>query len=174
MLESQAIEAIIRIAQPQDARAMLGVCQRVGSETPYLTFGANGLNLTVEQEIEVIKKYQQSENSLLVVAEVDEQLVGIANISAFNSEKQQHVAEIGISLIREYWGYGLASMMMEMLLEFAEHSALKVITLEVVQENQPAIKLYERFGFQKVGSLSKRLRQDCDYYDVYIMEKVLA
>ncbi|MBK0347430.1 GNAT family N-acetyltransferase [Aerococcaceae bacterium zg-ZJ1578] len=168
---NQEIEAIVRLAEPQDARAIIGLCQQVGSETPYLTFGSKGLDLSVEQETTQIRRYQQSENSLLIVAEVDDQLVGMANLTAFNEEKQQHVAEIGICLIREYWGYGLAKMMMEMLLDFAEHSAIKVITLEVVQENVAAVGLYQSFDFEIVGKLSKRLCHECEYFDSYVMEK---
>lgn len=171
---NELVDAHVRVAQPQDAKAILGLSQQVGSETPYLTFDENGIYMTVEQEVELIKLYEQTPNSMLIVTEVDDQIVGMANVTAFTTNKQTHVAEVGICLIKEYWGYGLASSMMEMLMEFAEHSDLKVLTLEVVQENAPAIKLYENFGFKTTGTLSKRLARECGYFDSYVMEKVLS
>ena len=62
---------------------------------------------------------------------------------------------------------------MEDLLDFAREVDLKVITLEVVKDNQRAVKLYERFDFEIVGTLKQRLKHNCTYYDSYIMELIL-
>ena len=58
-------------------------------------------------------------------------------------------------------------------LKIMENTDLKVITLEVVQRNEAAIKLYEKFGFEIVGNLRKRLKVDGCYFDSFVMEKVL-
>lgn len=170
---TEELEIDVRLAKAQDARAILGLCEQVGSETPYLTFGEEGINLTVEEEVDIINKYAAAQNSILLVSEADDQIIGMSNITQFNAAKQRHIAEIGICLVEEYWGYGIASMMMEMMLEFAENSDLKIITLEVAQENEAAIKLYEKFGFEIVGKLRKRLIVESCYLDSFVMEKVL-
>lgn len=170
---TEELEIDVRVARQQDARAILGLCEQVGGETPFLTFSEQGLGLSVEEEAQIITNYSNSQNSLLLVAEADGQLIGMANITQLNAEKQMHVAEVGICLIKEYWGYGIASMMMEMLMEFAQNSFLKVITLEVAQKNEPAIKLYEKFGFETVGRLRKRLWVEGCYLDSFVMEKIL-
>lgn len=170
---TEELEIDVRVAKPQDARAILGLCEQVGSETPYLTFGEEGLNLTVQEEVAIINKYNKAQNSILLVSEADDQIIGMSNITQFNAAKQRHIAEIGICLVEEYWGYGIASMMMEMMIEFAENSDVKVITLEVAQRNEAAIKLYEKFGFEIVGNLRKRLKVEGCYLDSFVMEKVL-
>lgn len=172
-MDNEQIDIIMRVAQPSDARALIGLAEQVGSETPYLTIDEQGLNLTVDEEVKIINSYLDSQTSLLMVLEADEQIIGIANVSTIDDNKQAHVAELGISIIEEYWGYGLATQLMEALMEFVAHTPLKVLTLEVVSENVRAIGLYEKFGFNIVGKLSKRIKADCTYYDSYIMEKVL-
>ena len=62
---------------------------------------------------------------------------------------------------------------MEDLLDFGKEVGIKVITLEVVKDNVRAVKLYERFGFEIVGTLSSRLKNNCTYYDSYVMELLL-
>lgn len=171
--DAEEVGVIIRQASPSDARAILSLYQEVGRETPYLTFGPNGVNLTPEEEMNLIQRFAVSRNSIMLVAEVDDQLVGVANLAAFDAEKQKHVAELGICLVKEYWGYGIASMLMEDMIDFAREADLKVITLEVVSANVRAVKLYERFGFEIVGKLQKRLAVNYRYLDSYVMELIL-
>lgn len=169
----QEIDTIIRQAEPNDARALIGLTKHVGKETNYLTFGPEGIDLTVAQEMDLIQTFAVSEKNLMLVVEVDDQIIGMGNLATFCSQKQAHVAEIGLSLIQEYWGYGIGKLLMEDLLDFAREVDLKVITLEVVKDNQRAVKLYERFDFEIVGTLKQRLKHNCTYYDSYIMELIL-
>ena len=169
----QEIDTIIRQAEPNDARALIGLTKHVGKETNYLTFGPEGIDLTVAQEMDLIQTFAVSEKNLMLVVEVDDQIIGMGNLATFGSQKQAHVAEIGLSLIQEYWGYGIRRLLMEDLLDFAREVDLKVITLEVVKDNQRAVKLYERFDFEIVGTLKQRLKHNCTYYDSYIMELIL-
>ena len=169
----QEIDTIIRQAEPNDARALIGLTKHVGKETNYLTFGPEGIDLTVAQEMDLIQTFAVSEKNLMLVVEVDDQIIGMGNLATFGSQKQAHVAEIGLSLIQEYWGYGIGRLLMEDLFDFAIEVDLKVITLEVVKDNQRAVKLYERFDFEIVGTLKQRLKHNCTYYDSYIMELIL-
>lgn len=171
--EEAEVLVMIRQAEESDAKAILGLSQLVGSETDYLTFGPEGSPLTVEQEAQLITMYRDNPNALMLVGEVDDQIVAMANLSPLDSHRQFHVAEIGISVIEEYWGNKLGSFLLEELLDYAQASQLRVITLEVVTENTRAIRLYEKFGFQRVGHLSKRLYVNYRYYDTLLMELVL-
>lgn len=167
------LNTIIRQAEPNDARALLGLTQQVGKETNYLTFGPEGVNLSVAQEMDLIETFASSERNLMLVVEADDQIIGMGNLATFGGLKQSHVAEIGLSLVQEYWGYGIGKLLMEDLLDFGRDVGLKVITLEVVKDNQRAVKLYEHFGFEIVGTLKQRLKHNCTYYDSYVMELLL-
>lgn len=169
----EEIIATIRQAQPLDARAILGLLRHVGRETDYLTFGSQGTSLNVAQEVQLIEQYANSPTSLLLVVEVDDQIIGVANLATLDKDKQSHVAELGISIIKDYWGYGIGQMVVDELLTFAKKVGLRVITLEVVVENERAIHLYQKFGFEIKGELTDRLHVGLRYLNAYIMEKVL-
>lgn len=169
----EPIETVFRVAQTQDARAILAVLNEVAQESPYLTLNPKGVETTVEEERELIRNYNESTNSIMLVAESDDQIIGMATVYGIDNDRQSHVGEIGVSIIHEYWGYGIGSILTEELIEFAKQSDLKVLTLEVVQENKRAIQLYKKYGFNIVGNLSKRLRHNYHYFDTYIMELMI-
>lgn len=170
--EDEPIEIIIRVAETMDAKAILGLLRHFEKDTPYVIVGSQESNRTVEQQINLINKYNESANSIMLLAESDDQIVGMATVAVIDNDRQGHVAEIGVSIIQEYWGYGIGSILTEEIIEFANHTDLEVLTLEVVTENKRAINLYQKFGFNIVGTLSKRLKKDFHYYDTYIMERL--
>lgn len=172
-VESEDIEITVRQAEVTDARAIIGLSRHLGRETDYLSFGRDGLQLTVAEERSIITAYQAAPTSILLLTETDGQIIGLSSVKVLDQGKQAHVAEVGVSLIEEYWGYGIGSMMLSALIEFAQAVDLKVLTLEVITENQRAINLYRKFHFETVGQLSKRIKSPYGYYDTYIMERIL-
>lgn len=170
----ETIETYIRVAERRDARAVLGLLRHVERETPYLSFGLQGSDLGQEDQARIIEFYDRSPSSIMIVAEVDDQIIGLANVSQYSGAKENHVAEVGVCVIKEYWSFGIGKILVEESIRFAETTAeLQVLSLEVVQENERAIRLYEKFDFEKVGSLSRRIQVDSILYDTYIMEKII-
>jgi ribosomal protein S18 acetylase RimI-like enzyme len=53
-------------------------------------------------------------------------------------------------IYKKYRGKGLASMLMECVLKLAKRKKKKSIFLWVEQDNTPAIKVYEKYGFKRV------------------------
>ena len=49
---------------------------------------------------------------------------------------------------------GIGSAMLQKLIDFSKNNA-KTITLELIEENPPAISLYKKFGFQIIGKREK-------------------
>ena len=171
--EHEPIETIIRVAEAVDAKAILGLLKHVGKDTPYLSVGPKGVNLSVDQQVDLIYRYNDSQNSIMLIAESDDQIVGMATVAVIDNDRQSHVAEVGISIIKEYWGYGIGSILTEEIIEFARHADIKVLTLEVVTKNKRSVSLYEKYGFNVAGTLSKRLKNEFIYYDTFVMELIL-
>lgn len=53
--------AVIRKAAVSDAENILEYCKAVGAENDNLTFGAEGISLTVEKEREYLKSFTDSD-----------------------------------------------------------------------------------------------------------------
>jgi len=60
-----------------------------------------------------------------------------------------------IAVLPEYRRHSVASALLTELITFCTSKALNPITLEVRKSNIPAISLYEKFGFKKIGERKK-------------------
>lgn len=142
----------IRTVSPNDAEQILGYCKTVGGETDNLTFGAEGLSITVEEERKFIEDFLGSDRQIFLVAEENGEIVGIAHFSSSPKPRLAHRGEIGLSVKQSVWGRGAGTRLLEELIRFARDTArVRLISLEVRSDNHRAISLYQRFGFQTAG-----------------------
>lgn len=83
--------------------------------------------------------------------------------------------ELGIGLVRSFWGKGLGTEAMGLMLEHCrQNTALTKIGLKVRSDNSKAIESYAALGFSKVGVLKRHTYLDCHWHDVLIMEIFLG
>jgi RimJ/RimL family protein N-acetyltransferase len=163
-------ELIIRKASKEDAKEILDYLNIVGGESDNLLNGAGGFDMTLEQEEEFIENANGSEASILLLGLIDNRLVCIGNISALTRERVAHIGEVGISVLKEYWGIGIGSCLMNEMISFAKKSGiLEILQLGVKVENAQAIALYKKFGFQEIGRFPRFFKIDGQYYDEFIM-----
>lgn len=159
------MEYQIKPARPEDAGQLLAFLRQVGGETDNLTFGAEGLPLTVEQERQHLQSVAASPENILLLAWQEGTIVADASLSRL-SRRMHHRAEIGICVARSHWGQGIGSALMAQLLSFAAEQGIRQLNLEVRSDNERAIRLYEKFGFQRVATLPGFFRiggQDVDF-----------
>jgi len=74
---------VIAPARPEDAEEMLTLSQIIGGEADNLSFGNEGIRLSVEKEREVITTAGIAPRDLLLVARADDVIVGYARYSSF-------------------------------------------------------------------------------------------
>lgn len=161
-----------RHAQPSDAKSLLMLMRKISQQTDFIITDTE--QMTTENQRRLIEQYLHQARCAMVVVECDGQFVGMGNLVADRHPRLAHIAEIGISLIEEYWGYGIGTMLAETIIDYARRHGVEVIHLEVVSNNERAVRLYERLGFQTVGTLHHRLCRDSNnYYDTLIMERLL-
>lgn len=142
---------VIERASCADAKAVLNYLKQIGGETDNLTFGAEGLPCTVEEEADHIRRMEHSRDDVLFVAKEGDCVVGDASLSRL-PRRMRHRGDLGISVIREYWNQGVGSRLLESVIQFAEENGFEIVELQVRSDNAPAIHLYEKFGFQKMGT----------------------
>lgn len=144
----------IRKATPLDAENILEYCKCIGAETDNLTFGAEGISLTVEKEREYLESIEYLDKSLYFVAINDGEIVGSAVFHASQKPRLSHRGEISISVKKSMWGNHIGSCFMDKIIQFAKYVAgIKIISLEVRSDNRRAIALYKKYGFKKIGTL---------------------
>ena len=163
---------IIRIPKEADAADMIDYLNTVGGESDNLLFGSNDFHLTVDQEKEMIRSLNNDPNRLMLVGEVNNKIVSIAQISAATRTRIAHNSEIAISVKKDYWRMGIAGLMIEELLRFAsQHATIRNVSLGVRADNYGAIKLYEKLGFEPIVRHKDYFNIDGAYYDLILMDR---
>ncbi len=161
----------IEKARPEDAAALIDYLRVVGGESDNLTFGAEGLPATVEEETAFLEKSAADTRSVILLAKEDGEIIGDGHIEAF-SRRLSHRAGLGITVRKAAWGRGVGTAIMERLIAHAWEQGIEIIELQVRSDNARAIRLYEKFGFVKIGHYPgflkvDRVYADCDLMNLY-------
>lgn len=94
-------------------------------------------------------RYDVVDNKLAfyIVAEIDSKVVGYVGI--WNIVDEGHITNVAVS--PDYRRMHIASAMIEVLIDVTGEAGVERHTLEVRASNDAAIKLYEKYGFQREG-----------------------
>lgn len=160
----------IRPATIHDAANIIEHLKKVGDESDFLTFNSEYITLTVEQEQKIINAHNSTENQLLFIAVYEDKIIGVSNLMASQKPRLKHIGDMGISVVKEYWGHGVGRKMISYLIDWAKQG--KIITkinLIVQKDNIAAYNLYLKLGFEKEGELRRALFINGKYYDAYYM-----
>ena len=160
---------ILRKPTVEDAKNMIEYLNIVGGESDNLLFGKDEFRLTVEQEMEHIKSI--SGNTLMILGIINNNIVSVSQISSSGRKRIAHNSEMSISVKKEYWGNGIGTAVMNELIRFAKESMItRNISLGVKASNNNAIKMYEKFGFVKVGVHKQYFNVNGGFDDEILMD----
>lgn len=155
----------IRNAKREDALNLINYVNKIGGESDFLTFGENGLNITLEREEEILESHIGADNKIYIIAEIENEIVGSLNYSGGIRQRVRHTGEFGVSVSKEYWGLGIGKELVKYLIDWAkEGNVIKKINLRVREDNERAIKLYEKLGFKKEGVITRDFCVGGKYY----------
>lgn len=145
-------EALLRNGEFADGEAVFVNFNETHAETDYLLSYPDENSFDAQQEAEFLKEKTESPNEIEIVAVVDGMVAGTAGIEAVGAKyKLKHRAELGIAILKEYWGLGLGKALMETCIECAKDAGYTQLELNVVAENERAVSLYKKMGFVEYG-----------------------
>jgi ribosomal-protein-alanine N-acetyltransferase len=111
----------------------------------------------------ILKSELENENSICIVAKQNDEIVGFASI--WNAVYDIHITNIVVR--KDLRKQGIGTLLLEKLIKITKKmDNINSITLEVKTTNKPAINLYSKYGFEKVG-LRKKYYNNTD--DAIIM-----
>ena len=100
---------------------------------------------------EILKQEFLNTNTTYIVAKQNETIVGFAGILTIVDEANI----MNIVTKKDKRNLGIGTLLLQNLIQISKEQNLNSITLEVNEHNIPAIKLYEKFNFTKVGLRKK-------------------
>ena len=167
---SHNLRYIVRSAIEKDAKNLSDVRLQIDGETENLDreFGESYIDESGFKEL--IKVDTESINNVFLVAEVNGQIIGFARCEGNKLKRISHKVEFGICVLEEYWGQGIGKNLLKESVHWADSNGIKKITLNVLETNVKAIKLYQNNGFEIEGILKKdKILSDGNYYNTILM-----
>jgi putative acetyltransferase len=125
---------------------------------------------------EMIERWISSIESLIpLVAIYDSQIVGYSAIFKNSHPRRLGIGQMGIYVHQDFHGVGLGTAMTNKVVAVAVKQGLHRLSLEVVEDNEAAVKLYRKSGFIVEGKLKDAyLGEDKTYRNTLIMSRILS
>ncbi|KAA8444805.1 GNAT family N-acetyltransferase [Weissella paramesenteroides] len=155
------MEVFVRPADRQDAVKLMGLFFQLQDESSTFMIAQDPETIEATDEADNIDILQTTTNNIMLVSATEEgQLVGLASAAA--KPGQPRVAEIGVAVLADYQGNGLAQAMISEILNWAiTFSSVNQLVLTVQTINEIAIHIYEKMGFKRIaGSESEIMNSD--------------
>lgn len=162
------MEIQIRRTEPSDAEAMARIMS-----------GPRALWGTLQIPYPSVEGWRKRlaeppEGLYSLVACVENEVVGTLGLETFpNRPRRRHVGGIGMAVRDDWQGKGIGTALMQAAVDMADKWLnLLRLELEVYVDNEPAIKLYKKFGFVVEGTGKLADFRDGKYEDIYMMARL--
>lgn len=169
-LES-GLEVIVRSATQKDAAALLDLSKGViGEEIYQLTSGAE-FQMTIDAEEKWIESHRLNPNHIILVIEMNSKIVALLDFSNGRRQRIAHTGEFGMSVEKSVRDQGIGSLLLRVLIDWAtQNKTIEKIGLCVHSNNERAIALYKKMGFEIEGMRKRDLKYGHEQYvDTIIM-----
>ena len=131
-------------------------------------------NFSVEEEAKILTDVKESNQKFMISAFDENRIVGNLGIFGFGGEFLKHNARLVMGISPDYHNLGLGTALMSYALKSARTLGFKRIELTVRTFNTPAISLYEKAGFRRIGILKETAFIDGEFLDEYMYEILLG
>ncbi|WP_226529383.1 GNAT family N-acetyltransferase [Metabacillus niabensis] len=164
------VKYIIRSAEEKDAKCLSDVRVKIDGETENMDREKGEAFIDKVGFIQVIKEDTASEKNLFLIAEINGEIVGFSRCEGNTLKRTSHKVEFGVCVLKDYWGNGIGQNLLKESIFWADSNDIKKINLSVLETNQKAIKLYEKYGFTVEGILKNdKILSDGNYYHTVLM-----
>ncbi|MDX8000135.1 GNAT family N-acetyltransferase [Xenorhabdus sp. Reich] len=156
------MEIIIRAAESEDAEHYQRIYSHpdVYSNTLYRPCPSREM---LRERLQQIK----AQGDIEFVAEVNSKVVGTLGLFTHANPRRRHAVGLGIGVDAAYSGQGIGARMMEFAIDYSFNWLGCIrIELEVFADNEKAINLYKKFGFEMEGIRCMQSLRNGKYCDV--------
>jgi RimJ/RimL family protein N-acetyltransferase len=164
------IDFKVRSADPSDAEALTRLAEEVSAEPEGWLISANGDWRSIGDERRYLKALRRYPNAAVFVAERSNgTIVGRLSLARDTHPASAHVADVGLMVAKEARSRGVGRALLQAAVDWSRAAAIRKLELHVFPWNEPAIRLYERFGFVREGYRKAHYYRDGHYVDAVLM-----
>lgn len=158
----------IRPARPDDAAGLVQLGSSVGREDGAWLLTSEGWR-SVAEERRYLRALRRYAHAAVFVAEDGDDIVGRLSLARDNHPSSQHVADLGLMVAASHRRRGIGRALLEQAVSWARDTGVRKLELHVFPWNEPAIRLYETFGFEREGLRRDHYRRNGKYVDAILM-----
>jgi RimJ/RimL family protein N-acetyltransferase len=164
-----SVSFLVRPAEPSDAEGLTRLAEAVSSEPEAWLISSNGEWRSVGDERRYLKALRRYPHAAVFVAERDGAVVGRLSVARDQHPASAHVADLGLMVAQGARGQGIGTALLDAAVEWARGAGIRKLELHVFPWNEPAIRLYEKFGFEREGYRKAHYRRDGQDVDAVLM-----
>jgi RimJ/RimL family protein N-acetyltransferase len=158
----------IRTARPEDAAALVELGAAIGREPEAWLLNTDGWR-SVSEERRYLRALRKHPDAAVFVADDDGTVVARLSIARDPHGASRHVADLGLMVAASHRRLGIGRALLEQAVAWAEASGVLKLELHVFPWNEPAIRLYEEFGFEREGLRKAHYRRGGELVDAILM-----
>jgi RimJ/RimL family protein N-acetyltransferase len=140
----------IRPAEPSDALELVSLAASVGQEAGEWLLSSETWR-PVADERRYLKAVRRNADAAVYVALDGDRIVGRLSLARDPHPASKHVADLGLMVAATHRRRGIGTALLDAAVAWAKGSGVSKLELHVFPWNEPAIQLYERFGFEREG-----------------------
>ena len=158
----------IRAAVPEDAATLVALGATVGREPEAWLLNSDGWR-SVGEERRYIRALKRHPDAAVYVAEDDGAIVGRLSVARDPHSASRHVADLGLMVASSHRRQGIGRALLDQAVAWARDAGVRKLELHVFPWNEPAIRLYEQYGFTREGLRRAHYRRAGEYVDAVLM-----
>jgi RimJ/RimL family protein N-acetyltransferase len=152
-------QAVVRSATSDDAPGILALARDVIAEGRFSITQPEEFRQTVEQERDWISRHTNAPGQLVLVAETGGEIVGLLELENGQRERIAHRGTLTLSVAAAHRRRGVATALLQALFQWAEeHPLIEKLALATLANNEPALRLFEKLGFQEEGRRPREVK----------------
>jgi RimJ/RimL family protein N-acetyltransferase len=163
----------VRKAEPSDAAPLVALAEAVGREEGRWILATESWR-SISDERRYLKTVLRHPDAAVFVAEEGGRVLGRLSLSRDPHPSSRHVADLGLMVTVEHRRRGIGTALLEAAVEWARMSEISKLELHVFPWNEPALSLYESFGFEREGYRKRHYARDDEYVDAILMAYLLS
>ncbi|MDO4711901.1 MAG: GNAT family protein [Peptostreptococcaceae bacterium] len=153
---------------------ILKMIEKLSDESDDLPFTSEDIGVRAEHLKHYIERLNAMDNSIFLIAKHGDSPIGFGYLEGGKRQRTHHCANLGLGVLHEYSNIGIGQAVVEQLLSYARSSdSIAKIDLQVLKDNQKAIRLYKKSGFEVEGISRRALFIKDRFYDYIHMGQII-
>jgi RimJ/RimL family protein N-acetyltransferase len=158
----------VRPARAEDAATLVALGAAVGREPEAWLLNTDGWR-GIAEERRYLRALKRHPDAAVFVAEDEGAIVGRLSIARDPHQASRHVADLGLMVAAGHRRRGVGRALLEHAVDWAADAGIRKLELHVFPWNEPAIRLYEQFGFEREGLRRNHYRRGTEFVDAILM-----